>query len=629
MNIISVDKLTKTGREKNLFTDITFGLDFGEKAALIGKNGCGKSTLLKIIAGYAEADGGNVCINNTADISYLAQSSVFNEDDLIREYIFRNGNAKARLINEYEKACEILSLKKDSISENNFHKLSLQMDNENAWNYEQEIKSILNILGIDDLNLRMGSLSGGMLKKVEIAHVLIEDRQLLLLDEPTNHLDISTIKWLEDYLVKTKKTVLMVTHDRYFLDNICSSIYELDNGKLNLYKGNFTYYLEKKEAESSSLVRNEEKLDSILRKEMEWLRRGPKARGTKAKARKDAIYKLIDREKVEDSAEYSFETTGRRLGSKILEITSISKSYSGSKIISDFSYVFKKGERIGLFGRNGSGKTTLLELFTGSNTPDCGSIVKGDNTCFGYYKQNPDITNEEITVLEYIKESAEFIKLKDGTELSASKLLERFGFEGKIQYSSLQNLSGGEKKRVYLVKLLMSNPNFLILDEPTNDLDIYTLSVLEDFLSGFAGCLIIVSHDRYFMDKIADTLFVIEDNGEITGFAGNCSEYLDYKSECEEDLLKEKNKKEQKTVKEKNDAPAVEKKKLTYKESKELEGIEALIESLEEEKSELEVYLSSGESDHLKLKEWSLKFDEVEKSLSEKYARWEELYKYK
>ena len=624
MNIISINKLEKHGREEPLFSDITFGLEFGEKVALIVKNGCGKSTLLKIIAGVVPSDGGTVSINNDASISYLAQDPAFNPNDTIREFVFKRGNYKARLINDYEKACEELAHSKDTTIEKRFNDLLHQMDNENAWNYEQEIKSILSVLGIEDLSQMMKGLSGGMLKKVELAQVLIEDNDLLLLDEPTNHLDISTIKWLEDYLVKSNKTVFMVTHDRYFLDTICTTIYEIENGKIKMYKGNFTYYLEKKEAESASLVRNEEKIESILRTEMEWLRRGPKARGTKAKARKDSIYKLINRDKLAEDKEFAFEISGKRLGSKILEIEKINKSYGDKSVIKNFSYLFKKGERIGLFGENGAGKTTLLDLFTGNKKPDSGKISRGDNTLFGYYKQNPDITNEEITVLQYIKESAEIIKLPDGTELTATKLLERFGFDGKIQHSSLQNLSGGEKKRVYLVKLLISNPNFLILDEPTNDLDIYTLSVLEDFLMKFGGCLVIVSHDRYFMDKIAETLLIIDNGGEVSGFTGSCSEYIELKAELEEEARLQANKKT--TSSKEVPQPAVkEKRKLSFKETKELETIESEIETLENEKTELEIKMSSGESDHTKLRDWSIQFDELGKKLQNKYTRWEEL----
>ncbi len=624
MNIISINKLEKHGREEPLFSDITFGLEFGEKVALIGKNGCGKSTLLKIIAGVVTSDGGTVSINNDASISYLAQDPAFNPNDTIREFVFKRGNYKARLINDYEKACEELAHSKDTTIEKRFNDLLHQMDNENAWNYEQEIKSILSVLGIEDLSQIMKGLSGGMLKKVELAQVLIEDNDLLLLDEPTNHLDISTIKWLEDYLVKSNKTVFMVTHDRYFLDTICTTIYEIENGKIKMYKGNFTYYLEKKEAESASLVRNEEKIESILRTEMEWLRRGPKARGTKAKARKDSIYKLINRDKLAEDKEFAFEISGKRLGSKILEIEKINKSYGEKSVIKNFSYLFKKGERIGLFGENGAGKTTLLDLFTGNKKPDNGKISRGDNTLFGYYKQNPDITNEEITVLQYIKESAEIIKLPDGTELTATKLLERFGFDGKIQHSSLQNLSGGEKKRVYLVKLLISNPNFLILDEPTNDLDIYTLSVLEDFLMKFGGCLVIVSHDRYFMDKIAETLLIIDNGGEVSGFTGSCSEYIELKAEIDEETRLQANKK---TTSSKDVSQPVvkEKRKLSFKETKELETIESEIEALENDKKQLEVKMSSGESDHAKLRDWSIQFDEQGKKLQNKYKRWEEL----
>lgn len=628
MNILSITKLTKNGRDEPLFSDVTFGLDYGEKCAIIGKNGCGKSTMIKIIAGKLPADAGIVSINKEAGISYLPQDPDFNPNDTIREHIFKSDSYKVKIIREYEELCEKIGTDRSEVLQKRFEFVMTQMENENIWDYENEIKSILSILGLDNLNLKMSSLSGGMLKKVELAHTLIEDTKILLLDEPTNHLDIRTIAWLEDYLSKTTKTVLMVTHDRYFLDKICTSIYEIENKSLRLYKGNFSYYLEKKEELDHALVRNEAKIESILRKEMEWLRRGPKARGTKAKARKDMIYKMIDREKLAVDKGFSFEIEGRRLGSKILEIENINKRYADKILINDFSYVFKKGERLGIFGENGTGKTTFLSLCTGESKPDSGKIVAGQNTVFSYYKQYPNITNKEMTVIEYIKEAGEIIRLPDGTDLTASKLLERFGFSGKIQYSSLQALSGGEKKRVYLVRLLISNPNFLILDEPTNDFDIYTLSVLEDFLDTYSGCLLVVSHDRYFMDRTVDSLLIFGNKGEISGFAGKCSEYIDYLAD--ENIVQEKEQIQVKNkVIEKNNDDIQSKRKLSYNEEKEFASLEKSIEALENKKVLLENNMSSGETDHNKLKQWGLDFDKIVAELEEKYARWESLAQYK
>ena len=523
------------GREAPLFKDVTFGLNEGDKAAIIGRNGTGKSTLLNVIAGVLPADDGQITINKLSGVSYLPQNPEFNGENTIREHIFKSESPKLKIINEYEDLCEKMADGLTNGQQSRFDALTLEMDKGDLWNYESQIRSILGVLGINDLSRKMKALSGGMVKKVALAQVLVEDTKLLLLDEPTNHLDIQTIYWLQNYLHDTKRTVLMVTHDRYFLDAVCNNIYELFRYHLKLYEGNYSTYLEKKEIEAEIEENTERRIESVLRFERDWLRRGPCARGTKAKARIQRDMQLINREKFAKDKGFQFEVAGRRLGGKILELHGISKNFlktsDNAPVIRDFSYTFSKGEKIGIFGGNGSGKSTLLNIITGNLPPDLGEVIKGENTFFGYYQQNPVFKDLSMTVLDYIKEAADVVEMNDGRTLSASLFLKQFGFEGKIQHSMLSTLSGGERKRVFLVRLLISNPNFLILDEPTNDFDIFTMNILEEFLLGYKGCLLIVSHDRYFMDKIADTMFIMEDDGGISGFVGKCSEYIEYLEE--------------------------------------------------------------------------------------------------
>ena len=737
MNLLSVKELSKIGREAPLFTGVTFGLDEGDKAALIGRNGTGKSTLLNCIAGVIAPDGGQAVFNKDAGVSFLPQNPAFNSEDTIREHIFsrkadagssaggKNGAAlnvkatspKLTIIREYERLCdEIASGNTSTKIKNDFEAVSLLMTDKDLWTYEAEVKSILTTLGISGrfLDNQMKTLSGGMIKKVALAQVLVEDTKVLLLDEPTNHLDIMTITWLEEYLRTTKRSVLMVTHDRYFLDAVCSDIYELEHGKFNHYEGNFSQYLDKKATEQEIAQNTERRIESVLRVERDWLMRGPCARGTKARARVDNIHRLINREKLKTDKGFSFEVTGRRLGGKILELKNISKNFvkagatgavgrvtgslsatdvknresgedvavrgasgvsgesgnasgarstDGTPVLTDFSYTFKKNERIGVFGNNGSGKSTLLNIITGNLAPDSGEIDKGINTVFGYYMQNPVFKDTNLSVLEYLKEAAEYVTLNNGKTLSASQLLEQFGFEGKILHSPLVSLSGGERKRVYLIRLLLSNPNFLVLDEPTNDFDIFTMSILETFLESFPGCILVVSHDRCFMDKIADTLFILEDDGSVSGYVGKCSEYLDY--------LKEKEAEERRTgaAQNANEArssgagrsaagksasgaakpekcansdvansaaksetptdsavkPDAKPRRRTYKEQKEYEAIEEEIFTLEDRKAELESLLSGGETDHSKLADYGREYAELTPKLEAKYARWEEL----
>ena len=690
MNILSISNLTKMGRENPLFTGVTFGLNEGEKAAIIGRNGTGKSTLLSTIAGELEADEGSVVINKESGVSFLSQNPRFSPEDTIQQHIFKSKSPKLAKIREYEELCILMEKGFNQEQQNRFDQLTMEMDKGSLWNYESQVRSILSILGIKDMTRKMGTLSGGMLKKVALAQVLVEDTKLLLLDEPTNHLDIETIYFLQNYLHDTKRTVLMVTHDRYFLDAVCSSIYELDRKKLKLYEGNYSTYLEKKQIELEIEQNTERRIESVLRVERDWLMRGPCARGTKAKARIQRDYALINREKFSQDKGFSFEVAGRRLGGKILELHGISKNFpkgyvgapetsasltvdspstvnstaqtvdsastanrspstvnsaastvapaqTFTPVLKNFSYRFNKGEKIGIFGNNGSGKSTLLNIITGTIQPDTGTIEKGENTFIGYYQQNPVFKNLNQTVLEYIQEAAEIVKKNNGKTLSAAQFLNEFGFEGKIQHSMLSTLSGGERKRVFLVRLLIENPNFLVLDEPTNDFDIFTMNILEQFLSEYKGCLLIVSHDRYFMDKVADTLFIMEEDGSISGFTGKCSEYLE--------ILEEKNKKGESlpparhfgrsastvaaTPPSSGEHPATppaqptKPQKRSYKEQKEFENLETEILQLEERQAELEKLMA--DSDYEKARKAGEEYTAAQSRLEEAYTRWSQL----
>lgn len=656
MNLLSISNLTKIGREAPLFTGVTFGMDEGDKAAIIGRNGTGKSTLLSTIAGVLSPDEGNVVINKECGVSYLSQNPQFNPEDTIQQHIFKSESPKLSKIRQYEELCLAMEKGFTENQQKTFDSLTLDMDKGDLWNYEAQVRSILSTLGIKDMTRKMGSLSGGMLKKVALAQVLVEDTKLLLLDEPTNHLDIETIWWLQNYLHDTKRSVLMVTHDRYFLDAVCNNIYELARSRLKLYQGNYSTYLEKKQIEAKIEENTERRIESVLRIERDWLMRGPCARGTKAKARIQRDEAMINREKFAADKGFTFEVAGRRLGGKILELHNISKNYPKgyvseetslsaanpqhstgfTPVLKSFSYKFNKGEKIGIYGNNGSGKSTLLNLITGTIPSDTGSIDKGENTFIGYYQQNPEFKNLNLTVLEYIKEAAEVIHRNDGKDLSASQFLNEFGFEGKIQHSMLSTLSGGERKRVFLVRLLISNPNFLVLDEPTNDFDIFTMNILEQFLLQYQGCLLIVSHDRYFMDKVADTLFIMEDDGSVSGYVGKCSEYIDYKEEQKKKGEVSPSLQRAKPSSATLSAPssagrnagssnstAQKPRRRSFKEQKEYESLEAEIMELEDKKPQLEEAMASADYDISR--KAGEEYTALEERLSQAYDRWSEL----
>ncbi|QQO08699.1 ABC-F family ATP-binding cassette domain-containing protein [Breznakiella homolactica] len=638
MNLLSVKNLSRNGREEPLFTNASFTLDEGEKAALIGKNGSGKSTLLACIAGNLDPGEGDIMFAKDAGVSFLPQNPVYNPAHTIREHIFKSESAKLGAIRNYEDICEQMAGRSEADItaglRDKLDRATEEMTKRNLWDYETHIKQILTTLGITGMEQTMGTLSGGMVKKVALAQVLIDDTKILLLDEPTNHLDITTIAWLEDHLRLTDRGVLMVTHDRYFLDNVCSSIYELDRARIKSYAGNYSIYLEKKAVEAEIEQNTERRIESVLRTEREWLLRGPQARGTKAKARVDAVHRMINRDKIKEDKDFAFEVSGRRLGGKILELEHISKSWEpGKPVIEDFSYSFKKGERLGIFGANGSGKTTLLNILTNTIPPDSGTVKAGQNTVFGYYRQNIDMElsapgTEAPTVLEYIEETAEVITMNNGKTLTAARMLEQFGFEGKIQYSPVTALSGGERKRLYLVRLLMANPNFLVLDEPTNDFDIFTMSILESFLESYAGCLVIVSHDRCFMDKTADMLLILDNAGGVSGFAGSCTEYLEARKTFAAEPKPGQQPASPKDAPQKTSAEPQQsnkKQKRTFKEQKEFEALENEITASENRRKELEALLSGGETDYSKIGGLGAEYASLGTALETQYARWEEL----
>ena len=622
--MISVENITKTLGLKTLFNGISFGASSEDKIALIGANGTGKSTLLRIIAGYETYDGGKVVKNRETKINFLEQTPKFDPEDSILEHIFKSDDKIVKLIKRYEELRSRMGSKISPSDENELGEVITAIDKENGWEYEQNIRSILSELEINDLTLQMKALSGGMFKKVALSQALIGDSNLLLLDEPTNHLDLKTIQFLEDYLIKSKKAFIMVTHDRYFLDRVCSSIVEIDRSNLYKYDGKYAYYLEKKAEFENIILKEEDKINNILRKELEWYKRQPKARTTKSKSRMDSIEGLMKREKNQKGDELEFTIEGRRLGKKILELNDIEKSFGGKIVIKPFSYVFRQNERIGIIGPNGSGKTTFLNLITGALSPDKGTIDKGVRTEFGYFTQNSVELDPDMKVIDYIKKFGEVVTLSDGATISASKALEKFLFPASVQYGAISKLSGGEKRRLSLVGVLMKNPNFLILDEPTNDFDLNTLTILEDFLSDFNGCIIVVTHDRYLMNRVVDRLLVFDQNGSISSFPGNYSDYLEYiqsqTNAVNETEVKIEKKKDLTESKNENA-----KKKMSFKEKKELEGIVIEIESLENEKKLIEDKFSSPSFDSEIIKKLNERYLQIENTINEKYERWEYL----
>ena len=619
MNIVSVQNLSKSKGEKELFKSIGFGINQGQKIALIGVNGCGKSTLLKLLAGIETADEGEVSVNNEIRIKFLNQITEFNENHTIFDHIYFSDAPLVRLLKSYDLVCQELAGNYTQEAQEKLDKLTTEMDRLEAWQFENEVKSVLGQLGLNDLSVPMKSLSGGMLKKVALAQAIIDSSDLLILDEPTNHLDIDTIEWLEGRLKKMNKTILMVTHDRYFLDSVCNTIMEIDQHDLFVYQGNYSYYLEKKEERLSTEKQQSEKIKNLLRTEVDWLRRQPKARGTKQKARIDKIKTMMNHKHPVGSHNFVLTVNGRRLGRKIIELDSISKSFDKNIVVQNFSYVFKQNERIGIVGPNGSGKSTFLNLLTGTLKPDSGERNVGLNTHFGYFSQHSFQNEDEKRVIDYIKESGEVIDIGGKEPISAGRFLEYFLFPSYMHYSPISKLSGGEKRRLHLVKILMSNPNFLVLDEPTNDLDVQTLTLLESFLETYQGCVVIVSHDRYFMDKCVDQLFLFSHGSEIKAFPGNYSDYLFVKNEdVSEAASIEKTKHIPQRKKD-------ESRKMTFNEKKEFERLEIDIDLLEVEKNSIETFFNKPVISAEEMNEKAKRYKLIKEILTEKMSRWEEL----
>lgn len=624
MNYLSVENIAKTYGEKLLFDHLSFGLEKGEKVALIARNGMGKTTLLNILTGKVLPDEGQIVLRKDIRMDYLPQNPVFDPQESIMDFIFSGGNPTVQAAREYEEVLWKLEASPSDALQKRLEEATVRMDQLQAWDFEERIKEVLFRLQLLNIDQKMGELSGGQQKKAALARVLIESADLLLMDEPTNHLDMDMTEWLEDFLKRQNLSLLLVTHDRTFLDNVCSRILEIDNHQIYSYKGNYAYFLEKK-AERESIERAEvEKARNLYRRELEWMRRMPSARGTKAKARKEAFYEVKEkamRKLDEQVPELSVQSS--RLGNKILEVYNLNKSYEGKKLVDDFSYIFKKGEKIGIVGPNGIGKSTFLDMITGKLRPDAGKVVVGETVQFGYYAQGGLPQREDKRVIDIIREVAEVVKMQDGREISASQFLNYFQFEPTTQYNYFSNLSGGERRRLYLLRTLMANPNFLILDEPTNDLDVYTLMLLEDFLRHYAGCLLMVSHDRSFLDHLADHIFVFEGDGKIKDWYGTYSEYKQKKAEAGRQERGEKEDKPAENNRFRRLDPV--KPRPTYKQKKEYQEITERIGEMEQEKADLEKRLSGLETDPEKIRQASERMAVLLAELDSLETRWIEL----
>ena len=593
--LLTIENLTKSFGDKLLFEDISFGINAGQKTALIARNGYGKSTLLNILTGKELPDSGKVTFRGDVKMAYLPQNPDFHKHQTVRSFV---------------EAAE-------------------RPETVEPWDFEQRVEEVLSRLEVDQLMDRaMDTLSGGEQKKVALSRILIDDTNLLLLDEPTNHLDISMIEWLEDFLSKQRLAILMVTHDRYFLDHVCQDIIELDNSRLYNYRGTFDYYLEKKAEREYNERAEVEKAKSLYRTELDWMRRMPQARGTKARARIDAFYELEEKAHTrfeQERAELTVKT--ERIGGKILELYNVSKSFEGRKMLDDFSYTFKKGEKIGIVGPNGIGKSTFLSIITEQIRPDSGHIVVGQTIRFGFYTQNGMQAKDDMRVIDIIREVADVIELENGKEMSAHQFLSYFGFDDTTQYNYFGNLSGGERRRLYLLTVLMANPNFLILDEPTNDLDIYTIGILERFLKSYKGCAIIVSHDLSFMDNLVDHIFVFEGDGHVRDYHSNYSQYLAEKGQrLRTENLQRREEKQTQRQQEEQQQPKTARNKPSYKQQREYEQLTKEIETLTKEKQEIENLLSSGtETDSDKITAASLRIGTLIEELDEKELHWLEL----
>lgn len=624
MPVLSVEKISKDFRNKPLFSDVTFGIDWSERLGLIGTNGSGKSTLMKIVAGEEIPDTGRVIIAEGSRVGYLPQNPIFEPEETLLDAIFSRSSDALSLIHDYEAACTALTSNHDDPAlTKRIAELSSAIDVAGAWDIETNAKVILSKLGVTDLTAKMGNLSGGQRKRVALAHALIVEPDLLMLDEPTNHLDAETISWLEGYLSRYNGALLLVTHDRYFLDRVTEHILEIDRGTSQTFTGNYQYYLEKKaELEFNRKVEGE-KRQSLIKRELAWLKRGAKARTTKQKARIDRAHELMETPQEKEKEVLDIKIATRKLGTKTIDFENVSKAFGDKILLKNFTYSVTRGERIGIIGPNGSGKTTLLEMITERMKPDSGRVEVGSSVVIGYYDQESRALNESQRVIEYIREAAEHIPLADGSTISASQMLERFLFPPEMQYAPIEKLSGGERRRLYLLRLLMGTPNVLLLDEPTNDLDIPTLVALESFLDDFEGVVIVVSHDRYFLDRTIQKIFRFQGDGTLRGYPGDYSAFLEIR---EKELEEQEVKSAPKKVAPIESKPADGKKqKLTFKEQKEWEGLEAEISRAEEKKAKIERELAGLSSEFERIQSLTIELEKASQELDQKIERWAEL----
>lgn len=622
MNFLSVENLTKSFGDRVIFSDVTFGIDQGDKVAIVAKNGNGKTTMLRCLMNLEHYDSGRVVYRNDIRVAFMQQTETLDDSHTILEAVFSHDLPELQIVKKYNQALR-------EGNEEAIHECYEELTELNAWDMEVKVNQILSVLKLDNTDLLVGSLSGGQKKRVALAQVLVAEADFLILDEPTNHLDLDMIEWLEEYLSKSKSTILMVTHDRYFLEVVCDTIYELEDQTIYKYKGNFSYYLEKKAERQEQLQSTIDKARNTFKKELDWIRRQPKARGTKQKARVDNFQdvKKVASQRIDDD-EIDIPVKMERLGSKILELHKIGKSYGDKVILDNFSYNFQRKERLGIVGNNGTGKSTFLNMIQSREEVDRGKVVTGETVVFGYYSQELIQVDEDKKVIDVIRDIAEFIPLEKGRQLSAAQFLEKFLFPRHMHYNFVYKLSGGEKRRLKLMTVLMANPNFLILDEPTNDLDIFVMSVLEDYLRTFEGCLIVVSHDRYFMDKMVDHLFVFEGQGAIKDIIGN---YTEFRKQTAADYKKEKlAAKDPEPVQEVKvtqiaaSAPA-EKRKLSFKEKHEFDQLEKDLETLEADKVKWTNVLSNGNSSNDDLMKAGAELAQIMEQIDAKTERWLEL----
>ncbi|MFM6000960.1 MAG: ABC-F family ATP-binding cassette domain-containing protein [Dolichospermum sp.] len=629
MSLVTLQSVKKDFGIKELLKDANFSLDTNDKVGLIGTNGSGKSTLLKMIAGLESIDSGQILVNSGAKIVYLPQQPDIDENHTVLEQVFADSGEQMHLVKEYEELSDKLAhYPDDSQLMSRLSSVMQRMDATGAWEVETNAKIILTKLGIADFDVKVGTLSGGYRKRIALAAALISEPDLLLMDEPTNHLDALSVEWLQSYLNRYRGALLLITHDRYFLDRVTNKIIEIDRGDIYTYTGNYSYYLEKKALAEESAVSTQRKHQGILRRELEWLKKGPKARSTKQKARIERAHALRDTEFKQLNGKVDISTIGRRIGKKVIDLKNVSKAYNGRTLINDFTYEFSPEDRIGIIGENGAGKSTLMDIITARVKPDFGSVEIGSTIHIGYFNQHSEelltAVNEDQRVIDYIKEEGEFIEISDGTKITASQMLERFLFPGNQQYAPIHKLSGGEKRRLFLLRILISAPNVLILDEPTNDLDVQTLAVLEDYLEDFNGCVIVVSHDRYFLDRTVDTIFALEAGGNLRQYPGNYSIYLDYKK-SEEAQPQETPKA---VIVEKVTSPVIETKKrrrLSNWERREFAELEGKIAKLEAEKTALEKKLATMAGNYSEVQKLYEQVETLKKNIDLSTERWLEL----